>query len=1141
MNERLLELRSVLSSVRRRWTERAVFRAWTLGALAAAVVLLAGYGAVLAVAREGASLIFATAVTAAAALFALIQAFWPLRRRPTDRQIARYVEERAPGLDDVLVTAVDYADAPGASPEIREYLAADAVRAARGVPLDEIVSSRSIRVWALRAIGAGAALILAVALLMPAFKKATGLAAAYLFPARIAVEVTPGTTKLRAGRPVTITARVHGVEGGVTPTLTLSAGDSSRSVRMDPGAEPGTFQATLENVTQSFDYHVAAITARSDTYTISVIRPPRVERIDLRYEFPKELGLEPRVEEDSGDIYGPAGTRVQLTIVTDKPIARGSLKLDDGTAVELGTNEQTLNGQLTIEDDGSYRIALADVDGLENDGDTEYFIRTLADRPPDVRILRPASDKKVTPLEEVDIEARADDDYGIASFDLVFQAPGGKERVVPFRGPKGGLTAEGLHTLFLEDLGVQPGDFVTYFARARDVSRGRRSVEARSDIFFLEVKPFEEEFVAATSQAMAGMGANNADLQQLIEAQKQIIVATWKLDARVRRARNARPARDIRDIAYAQSELKNRAEEIGGRISRTLGDPRRRRGLGGPAPSGNDPMGKAIEAMGRASVELEKLETSSALPHEMEALNQLLKAQAENKRRQVARAQQAGGGGGMNRSEADLSSLFDQELRRRNQTNYETPTTTESRQENKPDDTLERLRELARRQDALMRQQRDLARNREQIEEEELKRQLERLTREQNQLRQEADRLSREMAQRGGQQNQRSSGQRASGQSSSGSSGQSGQSQGSRQLREIAEEMRNAASDLQRQNPDQASARSARASERLRELERQLQSAQPDDRRRALGDLQLESRQLADAQRRLANEASKVGEGRGGEDARRRLAGEQERLAERAERLQESVKQLAKSGQGDAEERRATEDAARELERQRLNERMRKTAESLRNNGEASQGDEIARALDQVADRLGAASGAKDADSRRLSERLATWRGCSARIRREAVEAASRGTASSRAQPAGRARRGSAGSRDSRRNPARVDRVVKAHSPPDRRAAAKGLPMRAKAPAASRAATACSSCSGMSTSGCERRTASPTRSCARTPAWTARRRPKTGGAAFRLPAPKPSSRTSPAGSRSRRTCSSRWRRLRRTSPASSAPRKARNG
>ena len=34
------------------------------------------------------------------------------------------------------------------------------------------------------------------------------------------------------------------------------------------------------------------------------------------------LGLEPHTEEDGGDIFAPAGTKVQLTITTDKPVAR---------------------------------------------------------------------------------------------------------------------------------------------------------------------------------------------------------------------------------------------------------------------------------------------------------------------------------------------------------------------------------------------------------------------------------------------------------------------------------------------------------------------------------------------------------------------------------------------------------------------------------------------------------------------------------------------------------------------------------------------------------------------------------------------------------------------------------------------------
>src|SRR5439155_10429564 len=108
-----------------------------------------------------------------------------------------------------------------------------------------------------------------------------------------------------------------------------------------------------------------------------------------------------------------------------------------------------------------------------------------------------------------------------------------------------------------------------------------------------------------------------------------------------------------------------------------------------------------------------------------------------------------------------------------------------------------------------------------------------------------------------------------------------------------SEAMRNAASDLRRQNPSQASASASRALEKLRELERRLQAARPDERRRALGDLQLEARQLADAERQISSELAKTGQGETGKDAVRRLAGDQERLADRARRLQDGLKQAA--------------------------------------------------------------------------------------------------------------------------------------------------------------------------------------------------------------------------------------------------------
>jgi hypothetical protein len=957
MNEQSGQVQAILGEVRRRWTRRTWLHAATLAAAAAATVVLVGWAATALVARQGLSLLAVATLVLLTAVFAAGRALWAARRGPTDRQLARLIEEREPDLNDVVATAVDYAARPEATPRMRQALLDDAERALAAVGLhrdvDPVLSRRSVRIAAWRAAAAVVVLAGAAALYAPSVGRAINVASAYLFPARLTLTVTPGSARVPSGAPITIAARVGGSSGEVVPTLTVIVGDERREVPMTPGAEPGAFAVTIDKVTASFGYAVRAAKTRSDDYTVAVMHPPHVERIDLHYEFPKGAGLAARTDEDSGDIYGPPGTRVTLAIAADKPIASAFLLLEDGSRVPLTSGGAALAGALTIDEDSSYRIALADYDGLRNEGDTEYFIRTMDDRPPDVRILRPASDKHVTALEEVAIEARADDDFGVAALDLVFQSPDGSEQVVPLAAG-GGLTASGLHTLFVEDLNVQPGDFVTYYARARDVNRGRRSVEARSDIFFLEVKPFEEEFVAAQSQQMGqGAGMQAGGIEALAEAQKQIIVATWNLDARGRRARGAVSPRDVKDVAKAQSELRERAEQASAQAQRA-NDPRRRRRSDGPAP-GDDPIGKAVESMSRAVSELDKASTAGALPHEREALNQLLRAEAENRRRQITRSQQAGGNGGQNRAQADLSSLFDHELRKRQQTNYETPNSTEERPEEQRDDPLERIRELARRQDALNRQQRDLARGRDQMSEEELKRQLERLTREQNELRQQAQQLAQQMQ--------------------SGQSGQSGQSSGNRQdesrrLREISEDMRNAASGMRQQDGEQASANGARAAERLRDLERQLQTSRPDDRRRALGDMQLESRQLADQQRRLATESARAAEGQAGDDARRRLAAEQDRLAERADRLEQQVERMARAAEGD-DERRATGGAARELEREQLVERMRQSADAMRQGGTSEKDQRsIAGTLDRVAEQLSAASGAQDADSRRASDQL---------------------------------------------------------------------------------------------------------------------------------------------------------------------------
>ena len=165
----------------------------------------------------------------------------------------------------------------------------------------------------------------------------------------------------------------------------------------------------------------------------------------------------------------------------------------------------------------------------------------------------------MTRLEEVEIAAEAQDDFGVAALDLVYAVRGGVEKVVPLAIPPRSTSVSGRHAMYLEDIDVAPGDFISYYVRARDLPRGKRASESRSDIFFLEVKPFEEEFSLAETQAAQGGGSGNPQLDDLVAAQKEIVVATWKLDRRSRDAQGARSEQDIRAV----SNVGSRAEGAG--------------------------------------------------------------------------------------------------------------------------------------------------------------------------------------------------------------------------------------------------------------------------------------------------------------------------------------------------------------------------------------------------------------------------------------------------------------------------------------------------------------------------------------------------------------------------------------------------
>ena len=135
----------------------------------------------------------------------------------------------------------------------------------------------------------------------------------------------------------------------------------------------------------------------------------------------------------------------------------------------------------------------------------------LSDQAPTVSIAKPGRDTNASPIEEVFVEARAEDDFGVRDLELVYSVNGAAEKTIRLFDGKNRLAeVTAGHTFYLEELDVKPGDFVSYYARAADNDAGGGKRQS-SDIYFLQIRPLRKEFRRAESDAGAAAVAVAAD------------------------------------------------------------------------------------------------------------------------------------------------------------------------------------------------------------------------------------------------------------------------------------------------------------------------------------------------------------------------------------------------------------------------------------------------------------------------------------------------------------------------------------------------------------------------------------------------------------------------------------------------------
>ena len=941
------EFDKVLSGARNRWRLRIILER---AVVAVSLLLIVGTAAVIIM---NASLFDPRVVEYArigffvSGLAALLLLLFPTFARASDSAVARYLENGAPQLDALMLSAVESRDAlegnsePDASPALIRRLLDSAVSKGRSLPV--LLDLESGRIH--RAILSTAVMVTVAAALLSLGPSTWRHGATLLLPWHGAadvsnpysIRVSPGNSTVLSGEDV----RISAIADGFNPDSLILSRRASENlpwtrVPLPRSVNKQAFETFIFDMKKSMEYRVEHEALKSDVFRIDVVSRPLAKGIDLLYQFPDYTGRAPELVSDGGDISAVRGTRVEVRVTPSESTAHGQLVMDGERrlALEAGENGE-LRATIDVQTDGRYRVELQAGDYGMVPASPEYAIVAHVDTLPRVTLTSPGRDVQVTSVEEVGIEVRAEDDVAVRELEIVLSVNGGPDEVVSLVDPSAGQsTVETELEFFLENRGLEPGDLIAYHVRARDAP-GDPARQFTSDIYFMDVRPFEMSY-RPSGGAGGGGGRAGAQQEETLSAQQRtLVVAMFKL-ARDRSSMEVPLlAERVKTLHESQARIRDRVEAIVRRLgARSIVDlnPGYRRMA--------EELPEAVKFMLKVEALLAASDLDASLPAARYALLHLQRAESAFREVQVAQARQRGGASASN----DLANLFRLEMDRfRNQ--YEDIRRGDWRPRNRQlDDSLRKLRELAERQ------QRELERTRGRAH------QGGSTSDNQRALADEVERLMREL-------------QRLS------------REKPTEELRATMRELENAARAMRRSADQGDAAAGAEALERLREARRLLDSEIPARLSRDTQEALRLAEKLIQKQNEIERNASR---GRAGEwgpaesgeitNRKRSLAGDVDSMKSR---LDEIAERAHRNSQRSAAE--TLKDAAQALREEGLAERIRQSAEDIERKGRigsAEDENEFNRALRQLRERVAtAAELISEPDETRLSRMLDEMRG----------------------------------------------------------------------------------------------------------------------------------------------------------------------
>jgi len=763
---------------------------------------------------------------------------------PDYRWAAQKIEEANPTLKGVLLTAVQQNFAPGVEPGYLQHrVLQEAITRSQEQDWLRVVPSSRVG-WTL---GAHFVALTAFAFALANIRGGAPVTklAETAWVGSEGITISPGDTSIEKGESLVVLARFTQT---LPPTVGLVVGEKNsvpRTIPLVKSLADPVFGGSVPEVAGDFTYHLEYRGEKTREFKVSVFEHPRLVRADADLVFPDYTTLPPKHIEETRRVSAVVGTKLDYALQLNKPVASAQLVARDGkkTAIPLIITANKAVVTLTafeLVQSQTYDLKLVDADGRSNKVSASFVIDVQPNRPPELRLALPRGDVRPSALEEIAFEGTVFDDFGASAYGISYSMAGAEPKFIELGQNTAAKEKRTFnHLLKLEDIGAKPDDLVSWHAWADDVGPDGKVRRTSSDLFFAEVRPFDEIFresAGMESDEPSGKEKKGGDTaRKLTDLQKQVINATWRLQ---RDGASTKYADDVKVVTDAQAQALEQAEEA-------MEEAR--------SPRAQAAWTTTIAEMKKALAQLKAAAKSPAplvpaLTAEQAAYQSLLKLQARETN--VTRSKGKGGGGGKqgNQRQIDQLDLTQSENRYETQRQAQAPQNAERKEQLQ---VMNRLQELARRQQDLNERMKELQaalqESKTEQEKEDIKRRLKRLQEEQQQMLADVDEMRQRMER---------------------PENQSRMADEKQQLDKTRDDIQKAADAAAQGSVPQALAAGTRAQRKLQELREEMRKQNSSQFAEDLREMRQDARELAREQEKISQQLDALG----GKQQRKSLA-----------------------------------------------------------------------------------------------------------------------------------------------------------------------------------------------------------------------------------------------------------------------------